>query len=93
VNPPKMPIHIGDYKRDTGHLRAAGHGAYLLLLARRRSARRHRVHDPRRMEKGASDHREVLQIRVAPWACRGRFGGGARELREESKGGREGWQS
>jgi uncharacterized protein YdaU (DUF1376 family) len=32
VNPPKMPIHIGDYKRDTGHLRAAGHGAYLLLL-------------------------------------------------------------
>jgi uncharacterized protein YdaU (DUF1376 family) len=32
LNPPKMPIHIGDYKRDTGHLRAAGHGAYLLLL-------------------------------------------------------------
>lgn len=27
-----MPIHIGDYKRDTGHLRAAHHGAYLLLL-------------------------------------------------------------
>src|SRR6185312_6148520 len=27
-----MPIHIGDYKRDTGHLRAAGHGAYLMLL-------------------------------------------------------------
>lgn len=32
MNPPKMPIHIGDYKRDTGHLRAMGHGAYLLLL-------------------------------------------------------------
>lgn len=32
MNPPKMPFHIGDYKRDTGHLRAAGHGAYLLLL-------------------------------------------------------------
>jgi len=32
MNPPKMPIHIGDYKRDTGHLRAAGHGAYLMLL-------------------------------------------------------------
>src|ERR1700743_363737 len=32
MNPPKMPIHIGDYQRDTGHLRAAGHGAYLLLM-------------------------------------------------------------
>jgi uncharacterized protein YdaU (DUF1376 family) len=32
MNPPKMPIHIGDYKRDTGHLRAAGHGAYLMLM-------------------------------------------------------------
>jgi uncharacterized protein YdaU (DUF1376 family) len=32
MNPPKMPLHIGDYRRDTGHLRAASHGAYLLLL-------------------------------------------------------------
>lgn len=32
VNPPKMPIHIGDYMRDTGHLRAPEHGAYLMLL-------------------------------------------------------------
>jgi uncharacterized protein YdaU (DUF1376 family) len=32
MNPPKMPIHIGDYRRDTGHLRAAQHGAYLMLM-------------------------------------------------------------
>jgi uncharacterized protein YdaU (DUF1376 family) len=32
MNPPKMPVHIGDYKRDTGHLRAFEHGAYLMLL-------------------------------------------------------------
>jgi uncharacterized protein YdaU (DUF1376 family) len=32
MNPPKMPIHIGDLLRDTGHLSAAGVGAYLLLL-------------------------------------------------------------
>jgi uncharacterized protein YdaU (DUF1376 family) len=29
---PRMSLHIGDYRRDTGHLRAAGHGAYLLLI-------------------------------------------------------------
>lgn len=28
---PRMSWHIGDYHRDTGHLRAAGHGAYFLL--------------------------------------------------------------
>lgn len=28
---PRMSWHIGDYKKDTGHLRAAGHGAYFLL--------------------------------------------------------------
>jgi uncharacterized protein YdaU (DUF1376 family) len=27
-----MPIHIGDLLRDTGHLRAAGVGSYLLLM-------------------------------------------------------------
>lgn len=32
MNPPKMPIHIGDLLRDTGHLRAFGIGAYLLLM-------------------------------------------------------------
>lgn len=29
---PRMSLHIGDYKRDTGHLRAAEHGAYILLI-------------------------------------------------------------
>jgi len=29
---PRMSLHIGDYKKDTGHLRAAEHGAYLLLI-------------------------------------------------------------
>lgn len=28
---PRMSWHIGDYKKDTGHLKAAGHGAYFLL--------------------------------------------------------------
>lgn len=32
MNPPKMPIHIGDLMRDTAHLRAAPFGAYLALL-------------------------------------------------------------
>lgn len=32
MNPPKIPIHIGDFLRDTGHLRALGIGAYSLLL-------------------------------------------------------------
>src|SRR6266704_295368 len=32
MNPPKMPIHIGDLMRDTGHLRALWFGAYLALL-------------------------------------------------------------
>lgn len=27
-----MPIYWGDYSRDTGHLNAAGHGAYLMLI-------------------------------------------------------------
>lgn len=32
MNPPKMPIHIGDLYRDTGHLRAQGFGGYLALM-------------------------------------------------------------
>lgn len=28
---PRMSWHIGDYKKDTGHLKATGHGAYFLL--------------------------------------------------------------
>jgi uncharacterized protein YdaU (DUF1376 family) len=29
---PRMSFHIGDYLKDTGHLRAAGHGAYVMLI-------------------------------------------------------------
>lgn len=29
---PRMSWHIGDYKRDTGHLRTVEHGAYFLLI-------------------------------------------------------------
>jgi uncharacterized protein YdaU (DUF1376 family) len=29
---PRMSLHIGDYHKDTGHLDAALHGAYLLLI-------------------------------------------------------------
>jgi uncharacterized protein YdaU (DUF1376 family) len=32
MNPPKMPIHIGDLMRDTAHLRSSLFGAYLSLL-------------------------------------------------------------
>jgi uncharacterized protein YdaU (DUF1376 family) len=29
---PWIPLHVGDYTKDTGHLRAAGNGAYLSLI-------------------------------------------------------------
>jgi uncharacterized protein YdaU (DUF1376 family) len=32
MNPPKMPIHIGDLLRDTGHLGPDEFGVYMLLL-------------------------------------------------------------
>jgi hypothetical protein len=32
VNLPRMSLHIGDYLKDTRHLRALEHGAYFLLI-------------------------------------------------------------
>ncbi len=32
MNPPKMPIHIGDLLRDTGHLSPEEFGGYMLLM-------------------------------------------------------------
>ncbi len=29
---PRMSFHVGDYQKHTGHLRAADHGAYLMLI-------------------------------------------------------------